>query len=74
MIIDVMNFQNCKDKIRQYKTRLEREETTKKQQLKIMRKTHEVQIQEKEKLINNLQGLLDEQEEIIKDLEDGKNG
>ena len=74
MLAHILCFQNCKDKIRQYKSRLEREENTKKQQLKIMRKTHDVQIHEKEKLINNLQSLVEEQEDRIKELEDCKQG
>lgn len=67
--------QNCKDKIRHYKTRLEREENNKRQQLKILRKTHETQLQEKEQLVDNLQAIIVEQDERIKELEEhGKVG
>ncbi|WAR12064.1 KIFC3-like protein [Mya arenaria] len=48
---------NCKEKIRKYETRLEREETSKRQQLKIIRKTHEDQQQEKTQLIDTLQAI-----------------
>ena len=65
-----MSVQNCKDKIRHYKSRLEREENNKRQQLKILRKSHETQIQEKEQLVDNLQAIIEEQEERIKDLEE----
>ncbi|XP_053402690.1 kinesin-like protein KIFC3 [Mercenaria mercenaria] len=66
----LLQIKNCKDKIRHYKSRLEREENNKRQQLKILRKTHEVQIQEKEQLVDNLQAIITEQEERIKELED----
>jgi len=38
--------------------------------LKILRKSHETQIQEKEQLVDNLQAIIEEQEERIKDLEE----
>jgi hypothetical protein len=49
---------------------LEREESNKRQQLKILRKTHEVQMHEKDQLVDNLQSIISEQEEKIKELED----
>ncbi|XP_052818548.1 kinesin-like protein KIFC3 isoform X2 [Mya arenaria] len=64
-------IKNCKEKIRKYETRLEREETSKRQQLKIIRKTHEDQQQEKTQLIDTLQAIVNEQEERIRELEEG---
>ncbi|XP_060552908.1 protein Daple-like, partial [Ruditapes philippinarum] len=66
----LLQIKNCKDKIRHYKSRLEREESNKRQQLKILRKTHEVQMHEKDQLVDNLQSIISEQEEKIKELED----
>ncbi|KAL4234031.1 microtubule motor [Mactra antiquata] len=60
-----------KDMIRHYKSRLEKEECTKKQQLKIMKKIYEDQIEEKDTLIDNINSIIQEQEERIKELEDG---
>ena len=39
-----------------------------------MRKTHEVQIHEKEKLIASLQSLVEEQEERLQEVEESGNG
>lgn len=66
----LLQLKNFKDKIRHYKSRLEREENTKRQQLKILKKTHETHTQEKDRLIDNLQAIVNEQEERIKELED----
>ncbi|KAH3772055.1 hypothetical protein DPMN_173387 [Dreissena polymorpha] len=63
-------IKNCKEKNRLYKARLEREETTKRQQLRILRKTHESQLQEKEQFIATLQAIVNEQEERIRELEE----
>ncbi|XP_060066424.1 kinesin-like protein KIFC3 [Ylistrum balloti] len=59
------------DKTKHYKLRLEREESTKRQHMKILCKTQETQLQEKENLITNLQGLLEENEARVQQLEQG---
>lgn len=58
---------NDKNKI--YKSRLEREEMNKKQQLKILRRTHDAQLSEKAKLITNLEAIIDEHEVKVFSLE-----
>ncbi len=50
------------EKNKSYMERLDREETKKKKQLAILRKTHENTIQEKEMLIAQLEAVIDEQE------------
>ncbi|XP_070574041.1 kinesin-like protein KIFC3 isoform X3 [Ptychodera flava] len=57
------------DNNKQYKTRLTKEETSKKQQIRIMRKTHEAHLDEKRELIKSLQDIIEEQESKIFDLE-----
>jgi hypothetical protein len=61
-------------KNKKYKQKLEKEEVTKKQQMKILCKTQEISLLEKDKLIGSLQGLVDEQENRILELEQGING
>ncbi|KAK3600577.1 hypothetical protein CHS0354_020969 [Potamilus streckersoni] len=58
-----------RDKVRQYKSKLEREENNKRQQLKILKKNYDITIQEKDNLISNLQSLAEEQENKILELE-----
>ncbi|KAL3858961.1 hypothetical protein ACJMK2_009206 [Sinanodonta woodiana] len=58
-----------RDKVRQYKSKLEREESNKRQQLKILKKNYDITIQEKDNLISNLQSLAEEQENKILELE-----
>ena len=66
-------FQALSDKTASYRNKLAKSEQNKKSQLKIMRKTHEIVLNEKDKLIADL-------EEIISDLEkrfteqDGRKG
>ena len=55
-------FQNLTDKNKSYRQRLEKDEETKRQQLRIMRRTHEVHLQEKQLLIKNLEDIIAEQE------------
>ncbi|XP_077982296.1 kinesin-like protein KIFC3 [Glandiceps talaboti] len=57
------------DKNKQYKSKLFKEESSKKQQIRIMRKTHEAHLDEKRELIRNLQDVIDEQEYKIFELE-----
>ena len=57
------------DKTSSYKTRLQKLESSKKSQIKILKKTHESQIQMKADLINNLEELIEEQEGKIDELE-----
>jgi len=62
-------MQTLSDKTKTYRARLEKEEASKKQQLKIMKRTHEAYVQEKETLIRNLEEIADEQEQRITLLE-----
>ena len=62
------------EKNRKYKQKLEKEELTKRQQMRILCKTQEINLMEKEKLIENLQGLVEEQENRILDMEQSING
>ncbi|XP_013396814.1 kinesin-like protein KIFC3 [Lingula anatina] len=57
------------DKGKNYKARLVKEENNKKQQIKIMRKTHESHLEAKQNLVQNLQDVIDEQEAKIFQLE-----
>ena len=50
------------EKNKSYMERLDREETKKKKQLAILRKTYENTMQEKEMLIAQLEAVIDEQE------------
>ena len=67
-------MQNLSEKNRKYKQKLEKEELTKRQQMRILCKTQEINLMEKEKLIENLQGLVEEQENRILDMEQSING
>ena len=67
-------LQNLSEKNRKYKQKLEKEELTKRQQMRILCKTQEINLMEKEKLIENLQGLVEEQENRILDMEQSING
>ena len=62
------------DKNKQYKSRLEKEEVTKRQQMKILCKSQETQLQEKDNLISNLRSIIEEHEEQILDMEKKING
>ncbi len=62
------------DKNKSYRSRLEKEEASRKQQLRILSRTHEVQMSEKAQLIANLEAMIDEQEQRISQLESGKIG
>ena len=50
------------EKNKAYTIRLDKEESRKKQQLAILRKTHDTVIQEKNMLIGELEAVIDEQE------------
>ncbi len=67
-------LQTLTDKNKTYKNRLEREETSKKQQLKIMRRTHEAHQQEKQTLITTLEEIVEEQEHKVAQLESQLRG
>ncbi|CAG2246937.1 KIFC2_3 [Mytilus edulis] len=62
------------DKNKHYKSRLEKEELTKRQQMKILCKSQETQLQEKDNLIGNLQSIIEEHEEQLVDMEHKING
>ncbi|XP_078608342.1 kinesin-like protein KIFC3 isoform X1 [Branchiostoma floridae x Branchiostoma japonicum] len=70
----LFKVKSLQDKNKQYKSRLGKEEENKKQQIKIMRKTHDHNLQEKQNLINNLQDVIDEQETRIFEMEAEKRG
>ena len=57
--------QTLNDKNKVYCQRVKREEVNKKQQLKIIRLTHEAHLSEKQMLITNLEAIVDEQEARI---------
>ncbi|XP_078338676.1 uncharacterized protein LOC111136219 isoform X2 [Crassostrea virginica] len=70
----LFTIRNLSEKNRKYKQKLEKEELTKRQQMRILCKTQEINLMEKEKLIENLQGLVEEQENRILDMEQSING
>ena len=53
------------DKTASYRARLNKSEQNKKSQMKIMKKTHEVFIEQKNKLITDLQEVLSEHEKVL---------
>lgn len=57
------------DKTANYKSRLQKAESNKKSQIKILKKTHESQLVMKAELIHNLEELIEEQESKIAELE-----
>ena len=57
------------DKTASYKSRLQKAESNKKSQIKILKKTHESQLAMKAELIHNLEELIEEQENKIAELE-----
>ncbi|XP_048752389.2 kinesin-like protein KIFC3 isoform X3 [Ostrea edulis] len=70
----LFTIRNLSEKNKKYKQKLEKEEMTKRQQMKILCKTQEISILEKDKLIGSLQSLVEEQENRILELEQGING
>ena len=58
-------LQVLSDKTASYRARLNKSEQNKKSQMKIMKKTHEVFIQQKDKLITDLQEILSEHEKTL---------
>ena len=67
-------FQNFRDNAKKYRSRCEKEQANKWQQIKIMRKTHESHLNEKRQLIRNLQDIIEEQEGRIFELESELKG
>ena len=59
------HFQTLTERSKSYKQRLEREETTRRTQMRIMRKQHEAHLAEKQTLIRNLEDVIEEQEANI---------
>ena len=57
------------DKTANYKSKLQKAESNKKSQIKILKKTHESQLAMKAELIHNLEELIEEQESKIEELE-----
>ncbi|KAL5022914.1 hypothetical protein ScPMuIL_002069 [Solemya velum] len=70
----MFRIKTLSDRTKHYKTKLEKDDAAKKQQIKILRKTQETQLFEKDTLINNLQSLAEEQEDRILQLEMMVNG
>ena len=62
-------MQTYRENARKYRSRCEKEQRSKVQQIKIMRKTHESHLKEKRQLIRNLQDIIEEQEIRISELE-----
>ncbi|XP_071785181.1 kinesin-like protein KIFC3 isoform X1 [Asterias amurensis] len=71
LILQVKNF---RDNAKKYRSRCEKEQANKWQQIKIMRKTHESHLNEKRQLIRNLQDIIEEQEGRIFELESELKG
>lgn len=67
-------LQNLSEKNKKYKHKLEKEEMTKRQQMRILCKTQEINLMEKDKLIGNLQSLVEEQEGRLVEAETATNG
>ncbi len=62
---DAWLFQILTEKNRHYKARLEKEEAAKQKHIQILRKTHEVHLQENRHLIQNLEDIISEQAQQI---------
>ena len=67
--LHIFHFQTYRENARKYRSRCEKEQRSKAQQIKIMRKTHESHLEEKRQLIRNLQDIIEEQETRIFELE-----
>ena len=67
-------LQTLTDKNKTYKQKLEKEETTKRQHMKILCKTQEIKILEKDNLIGNLESMVEELEIQILQLGQNVNG
>ncbi|XP_062583545.1 kinesin-like protein KIFC3 isoform X2 [Saccostrea cucullata] len=70
----LFTIRNLSEKNKKYKNKLEKEEMTKRQQMRILCKTQEINLMEKDKLIGNLQSLVEDQENRILELEQSING
>ena len=66
------SFQTLTDKTAGYKSRLQKAENTRKSQLKIMKKTHETQLQLKNSLLQTLEDVIEELEQKFSELESSK--
>ncbi|XP_046585114.1 kinesin-like protein KIFC3 isoform X1 [Haliotis rubra] len=64
----LLQVKTLTDKNKQYRSTLTKEENSKKQQLGILRKTHQTQLDEKDDLIQTLKELLEEHESRIEQL------
>ena len=65
----VWYFQTLTEHSRQYQRRLEREENSRRTQLRILRKTHDTHLQEKLQLINSLEKVICQQENRLSQLQ-----
>lgn len=65
----LMKLKAMTDKTASYKSKLQKAESNKKSQIKILKKTHESQLAMKAELIHNLEELIEEQESKIEELE-----
>lgn len=70
----LFTIRNLSEKNKKYKQKLEKEEMTKRQQMRILCKTQEINLMEKDKLIGNLQSLVEEQEGRLVEAETATNG
>lgn len=70
----LFTIRNLSEKNKKYKQKLEKEEMTKRQQMRILCKTQEINLMEKDKLIGNLQSLVEEQEGRLMEAETAVNG
>lgn len=69
----LFTIRNLSEKNKKYKQKLEKEEMTKRQQMRILCKTQEINLMEKDKLIGNLQSLVEEQEGRLVEAETATN-
>ncbi|XP_033117249.1 kinesin-like protein KIFC3 [Anneissia japonica] len=65
----LLKVKNFRESTKKYKSRCEKEQNSKWQQIKIMRKTHETHLDDKRSVIKNLQDVIEEQETRIYELE-----
>ncbi|XP_072169012.1 uncharacterized protein [Diadema setosum] len=71
LLLKVKNFRESSQK---YRSSYEKEKASKWQQIKILRKSHELHMQEKRQLVENLQDIINDQEARILEVEAAANG
>ncbi|XP_046840103.1 kinesin-like protein KIFC3 isoform X2 [Xenia sp. Carnegie-2017] len=69
----LLKYKELADKTANYRSRLNKSEQNKKSQMKIMKKTYELFVEEKDKLIGELQEVLSEHEKALSASQNGRN-